>query len=46
MTQPEGRPDTPSPPPRLPSVLFICTGNTVRLQMAQVLLEHHAGGHP
>ncbi|KEF34747.1 MULTISPECIES: arsenate reductase ArsC [Deinococcus] len=27
-----------------PSVLFVCTGNTARSQMAQVLLEHHGEG--
>lgn len=31
------------PDTRPPSVLFICTGNTARSQMAQVLLEHHGG---
>ncbi|BDP41025.1 protein-tyrosine-phosphatase [Deinococcus aetherius] len=36
-------PQTPNPASRPPSVLFICTGNTARSQMAQVLLEHHAG---
>lgn len=30
--------------PRKQSILFICSGNTARSQMAQVLMEHH-GGH-
>lgn len=29
--------------PRPIRVLFLCTGNTARSQMAQVLLEHHGG---
>ena len=32
-----------TPASRPPRVLFVCTGNTARSQMAQVLLEHHAG---
>jgi arsenate reductase len=34
---------THSSPSRRPRVLFICSGNTARSQMAQAYLEHHGG---
>lgn len=43
MTQPAA--DMTPTPTKKPRVLFICTGNTARSQMAQALLEHRAGDH-